>query len=449
MSSELATVELPNNTNTLQAQTSTNINNNINNNTGTFQTSVNIIATKKEKIILPPLQHHQIKCPTFFEAIPPPFDKSKLSLSIPVDLIKIKKNAINSLSKPKFNHLLQNPQLNELVDALISDSFWFIICLFQRNNKPKNENDDTHLLHQKSITKATNRNQSKGSKSYRDINQSNIKEDKHDDKIIIILQLLKRMSCNYFKFFIRVCDLGPSRKNDPVLSVVRDFMAQCVYYSIYLAFPKSRYLFGEEFRNRIVMLFAYLYNGLVSENNFISLHWELDLGKGNIIENWTKYKDEAKLKLPDVSDLQKLIEMSYKKKTFCDEFTKKRRFKSKKEEINNDILNTPLYRLYAETNKFETLNLLKPIKISNRKIIDINQVSKQHAIYVKFARDTLKKVQERKELNDRLMAEKEAEYQNQLAEVKQNDLRTKKEFADIRVQREQEYANYCIFISSK
>ena len=32
MSSELATVELPNNTNTLQAQTSTNINNNINNN---------------------------------------------------------------------------------------------------------------------------------------------------------------------------------------------------------------------------------------------------------------------------------------------------------------------------------------------------------------------------------------------------------------------------------
>ena len=118
MSSELATVELPNNTNTLQAQTSTNINNN---NTGTFQTSVNIIATKKEKIILPPLQHPQIKCPTFFETIPPPFDKTKLSLSIPVDLIKIKKNAINSLSKPKFNHLLQNPQLNELVDALISD----------------------------------------------------------------------------------------------------------------------------------------------------------------------------------------------------------------------------------------------------------------------------------------------------------------------------------------
>ena len=99
------------------------------------------------------------------------------------------------------------------------------------------------------------------------------------------------MSCNYFKFIIRVCDMGPSRKNDPVLNVFRDFMSQCVFYSIYLGFPKSRYLFNEEFRNRIVVLFAYLYNGLVSENNFASLHWELDLGKGNIIEPCVKYKD--------------------------------------------------------------------------------------------------------------------------------------------------------------
>lgn len=34
-------------------------------------------------------------------------------------------------------------------------------------------------------------------------------------------------------------------------------------------------------------------------------------------------------------------------------------------------------------------------------------------------------------------------------EVKQNTKRLKKEFMDIRTQRYQEYANYCIFISSK
>ena len=256
------------------------------------------------------------------------------------------------------------------------------------------------------------------------------------------------MSCNYFKFFIRVCDMGPSRKNDPVLNVFRDFMSQCVFYSIYLGFPKSRYLFNEEFRNRIVVLFAYLYNGLVSENNFASLHWELDLGKGNIIEPCVKYKDEPQLKLPDIAELQLLLENNFEKKKY-DKNNRKKKFKNKKEEINSDILNTPLYRLYAETKKFQTLNLVKPIKISNRKIIDIYQISKQHSNYVKFAKETLRNVAERKAQYEKEIAEKDAEFQNQIAEVKQNENRIKKELADIKIQRVQEYANYCIFISSK
>ena len=69
-------------------------------------------------------------------------------------------------------------------------------------------------------------------------------------------------------------------------------MNQNVYYSIYLPFPKSRYLFGEDFRNRVVFYFAYLYNGLTSEYSFVQLYWELGLGKDNIIENFVKYKDE-------------------------------------------------------------------------------------------------------------------------------------------------------------
>ena len=112
-------------------------------------------------------------------------------------------------------------------------------------------------------------------------------------------------------------------------------------------------------------------------------------------------------------------------------------------------MNTPLYKLYAETNKFETLNLVKPIKISNRRIIDIYQISKQHALYVKYAKDTLKNVAERKAQYEKEIAEKDAEFQNQIAEVKQNENRIKRELADIKIQRVQEYANYCIFISSK
>lgn len=393
----------------------------------TFQTGVNIVVNKS-KVTLPPLPSAHQKCPSFFDAVPPTYNPNSLSLPIPVDLFKIKKNATNSLTKVKFSHLLQNPQLNELVDALISDSFWFIVCFFKLNNSPRRVSS-TNI-----IDSPTQNNSANSHPKTEQLNE--------------ISSILKRMSCNYFKFFIRVCDMGPSRKNDPVLNVFRDFMSQCVFYSIYLGFPKSRYLFNEEFRNRIVVLFAYLYNGLVSENNFASLHWELDLGKGNIIEPCVKYKDEPQLKLPDIAELQLLLENNYKKKNY-DKNSRKKKYKNKKEEINSDILNTPLYRLYAETNKFETLNLVKPIKISNRRIIDIYQISKQHALYVKYAKDTLKNVAERKAQYEKEIAEKDAEFQNQIAEVKQNENRIKRELADIKIQRVQEYANYCIFISSK
>ena len=89
----------------------------------TFQTGVNIVVNKS-KVTLPPLPSAHQKCPSFFDAVPPTYNPNSLSLPIPVDLFKIKKNATNSLTKVKFSHLLQNPQLNELVDALISDSFW-------------------------------------------------------------------------------------------------------------------------------------------------------------------------------------------------------------------------------------------------------------------------------------------------------------------------------------
>jgi hypothetical protein len=153
------------------------------------------------------------------------------------------------------------------------------------------------------------------------------------------------------------------------------------------------------------------------------------------------------MKLPTLNELQQLLEKIYNRKKFLGENKrKKRKFR---DDINSDILNTPLYRLYAETNKFETLNLVKPIKMSNRKIIDIYSVNKQHAAYLKNARDTIRNVHERKIQYKKEIAEKEKEFQNQINEVKENENRIKKELANIKIQNVQEYANYCIFISSK
>ena len=410
---------------------------NLNENNGTFATGIDYVGKNKpeKELSLPPIKKQPsskfedpkpeiilIKSPTFFEIRPPPYDPNNLSLTIPVDIIKIKKNALNSISssgRSKFGEFLKKPALRELIDALISDSFWFIICFFQSKNENYSKSED-------------------------DIQTLKIKMPSKAEQNKIIVEILNRMSCNYFKFFIRVCDLGPTRKNDLALNSFKNFMSHSVYYSIYLAFPKSRHLFNEEFRNRIVYFFTYLFNGLVSENNFVELQWGLDLGKGNIIENNTKPKDVIPMNLPNMSELQSLIDRILNKDKYKGKMKKN---KKRREEVNTDILNTPLYRIYAEKNKFETLNLVKPIKMSNRKIIDISQMNKIHSGYVKFAKDTLKNAADRKAQLSKQIKEKEEEFQKQINEIKSNEERIKKELESIKIQRVQEYANYCIFLS--
>ena len=411
---------------------------NLNENNGSFATGIDYVGGNKtqKEITLPPIKKQTppspqepkldiiiIKSPTFFEIHPPQYDPNNLSLPIPVDIIKIKKNALNSINssgKNKFSEFLKKPALRELIDALISDSFWFVVCFFQSKNENYVQNDE-------------------------EMQNSKIKIISKNEQTKLISEILCRMSCNYFKFFIRMCDMGQTRKNDSALNSFKNFMSHSVYYSIYLAFPKSRHLFNEEFRNRIVYFFTYLFNGLVSENNFVELQWGLDLGKGNIIETNTKAKDVVPMKLPNMTELQGLIDQILNKDKFKGKMKKKS--KLRKDEVNTDILNTPLYRIYAETNKFETLNLVKPIKMSNRKIIDIYQINKVHAGYVKFAKDTLRNAAERKAQYLKKIKEKEEEFQKQINEIKSNEERVKKELESIKIQRVQEYANYCIFLS--
>ena len=49
----------------------------------------------------------------------------------------------------------------------------------------------------------------------------------------------------------------------------------------------------------------------------MELHWELDLGKGNIIEsNYSKEKDIIPMKLPTMTELQSLIDKIMNKDKF-------------------------------------------------------------------------------------------------------------------------------------
>jgi len=206
----------------------------------------------------------------FQEALLPKYDSNKLCLELPVDITTVKKNATkNFAQKGKFNPVLNDSTLNDLIDALISDSFWFVVCFFQQpnvNNKRKSEELKAQIN-----------------------------------------EMLKRVSKNYFKFFINLCDDDSAiKKKDSVLNIFRDFMSQCVFYSLYLAFPKSRHVFNEEFRNRIISIFSYLYNGLNTQKNFTVNHWDLDLGKGNILEVNSSIKVSKKLERNFIVKLKKL-----------------------------------------------------------------------------------------------------------------------------------------------
>ena len=110
-------------------------------------------------------------------------------MNLKLDILKIKKNALNSINasgKNKFNEFLKKPALRELIDALISDSFWFVVCFFQSKNDNYNKNEDEQNSKIKIISKS--------------------------EQTKLISEILCRMSCNYFKFFIRVCDMGQTKK---------------------------------------------------------------------------------------------------------------------------------------------------------------------------------------------------------------------------------------------
>ena len=128
----------------------------------------------------------------FEDAVLPKLNPEKISLELDADLNLIKKNATkNFTQKGIFNPILNDPKLNKLLDALVLDSFWFIVTYIQ-----------SHNIQSKS---------------------------KSEEKRKEVYEILKRISSNYFRFFINLCDNESSivKKKDPVLNLFKDFIAQC------------------------------------------------------------------------------------------------------------------------------------------------------------------------------------------------------------------------------
>ncbi len=125
------------------------------------------------------------KTKNFQEAFPPKFNPEKLSLELPVEIYTIRLNATKNFPhRGKINAVFKDKLLSQYVDAIISDSFWFVVTFF----RSKNEND-------KKICEELKKTSA---------------------------EILKRISCNYFKFFINLCDDdSPVKKKERHLYCVK------------------------------------------------------------------------------------------------------------------------------------------------------------------------------------------------------------------------------------
>ena len=101
------------------------------------------------------------------------------------------------------------PKLRELIDAIIADSFWFVIIYFRYHNKiinlPKREN----------IQLSSN-------KENQQFPSENEKIKYLESLKTLTYLLLKKLSVDFFSFFIMICeesDKDPLLKKDHIFKV--------------------------------------------------------------------------------------------------------------------------------------------------------------------------------------------------------------------------------------
>lgn len=102
------------------------------------------------------------------------------------------------------------------------------------------------------------------------------KSGKHKD---VEKRLYDRISANFVFLFEQI---GAARK-DLFFRFYADAAAQAVLYSMFLAYPKSRVNFTEQFRRNLVTHISYWTTG-VSPEFVDTAHWKLNLGGGDVLQ---------------------------------------------------------------------------------------------------------------------------------------------------------------------
>jgi hypothetical protein len=167
-----------------------------------------------------------------------------LPSSIPMDLVMT--NIVQNLDFKAWSEQARNMWFKDFKSApsraVINDTFWFCICRY-------------------------------------------FKKDRHKD---VEEQLFDRISANFVGLFSSV---NPTRK-DFFFRCYADAVAQAVLYAMFLAYPKSRVHFTEEFRKQLIIIISYWTTGVYPE--FVDAsHWKLNLGGGDVLQSTTSKSTAA------------------------------------------------------------------------------------------------------------------------------------------------------------
>lgn len=257
--------------------------------------------------------------------------------------------------------------------AVISDTFWYCICV-------------------------------------------HFKEGQHE---VVENQLLDRISVNFVALFRSV---SPSRK-DFFFRWYPDAVAQAVLYAMFLAYPKSRVLFTENFRKKLIAQTSEMITGIRPE--FVDAsHWKLNLGGGDVLDSntcqtWQHGSDEY---FGSGVDGTKVGSRQLK-----------------------DLRYSPLIDRFLKSRKYSSINLVRETKMNMTTAEEkLRIMDKEHSKLLKRATEAREKSDRAvQELNEECLEVKKQE-RARLSQAQNAKKKLEKRRKEVLRSDPHEYANYLV-----
>lgn len=251
------------------------------------------------------------------------------------------------------NEIINQVLFSEHMTAIVSDTFWYIICIYF-----KNPND-----FKTTIDNLLDRLAANFVSLFLDFELNITRNEEmsgNGNSKKLSTKLVKPVGKNADKNKLLKCfiDADLERKNvkKKLFTKFYDIVAQAVCYSLFYAFPKSRTQFDIELITKMMQKLSELFNGIQISKVYCD-HWNLDLGTGN----------EIKKLMDSIIKLEFMKQKENSNNT--EEHPKEKKQKSKKIDREVHIIQySPLFERYLGTHKYETVNSVKKWRmlITNR-----------------------------------------------------------------------------------